>query len=95
MHENYRIFRAPYYAVLSTNIPSNVNPLFISKEKSVKAYLTSFFETKLLLLWVEKIYLHLAVEKRLVRLLTKPYGNAPVLCPWSQLYVYLCLGNPV
>jgi hypothetical protein len=27
------IFRAPYYAVLSTNTSCNVNPLSISKEK--------------------------------------------------------------
>jgi len=53
------IFRAPYYVILSTNTSSNVNSLFISKEKSVKVCLTSFFEAKLLLLRGEKIYIYL------------------------------------
>jgi hypothetical protein len=48
------IFRTPYYAVLPTNTSSNANPLFISKEKSVKVHLASFFAGFV----EEKKYLH-------------------------------------
>ena len=82
-----KIFRASYYAVLSTNTSSNVSPLFTSKEKSVKVYLTSFFETKLLLLGGGDICTS-AVEKRLTLLLWNPTALR-LFCAGGQSNIYI------
>ena len=84
--ETVAIFRTTNYAVLSTNTSSNINPL-ISKDKSVKVYLTSFFEAELLLWRGEGNIRTSAVAKWLARFLRNP--TALLAGGHSYIYIYI------